>query len=172
MPIRQDEKTAVVDHQLQAAIALARVPTDPAIACRALEGRGGKAQQRCPFLPPGGNVPERLADLRQGPQVMMLLHQLLVTWLLAGTNRPDNHLTQVQERISRGSTPPNFQVLPRGTIQRRGGIVQNKLQPLKTYTPWAPGRIHPAAPMSVSGDRIIGPSVHLPGSSPIEAKCY
>jgi hypothetical protein len=64
MPVGQDEKTAVVDHQFQAAVALAKVPTDPTITHRALEGRGGKAQQRCPFLLPGGNIPERLADLR------------------------------------------------------------------------------------------------------------
>src|SRR5208337_4569734 len=115
----------------------------------ALEGRGGKAQQRCPFLPPGGNIPERLADLRQCPQVVMLLHQLPVTRLIAGTNGPDHDLTQVQERISLRSTPPSFQVLPRGTIQRRGGIVQNKLQPLKTYITWAPGRIHPGKGLKV-----------------------
>jgi hypothetical protein len=79
---------------------------------------------------------------------MMLLHQLPVTRLIAGTNGPDYDLTQVQELISPPSTPPNFQVLPRGTIQRRGGIVQNKLQPLKTYTTWAPGRIHPGASLT------------------------
>src|SRR5277367_4696195 len=143
MPVGQDEKAAVVDHQLQAAVALAKVPADPAIARRTLEGRGRKAQQRHPFLPPGGDIPQRFADLRQGPQVMMLFHQLLVTWLVAGTKGPDNGLTQVQGRISLRSTPPSFPVLPRGTIQRPGGFVQNKLQPLKTYTAWAPGRIYP-----------------------------
>src|SRR5271157_4893949 len=106
MPVGQDEKAAVVDDQLQAAIALAKVPTDPMIAHRALEGRGGKAQQRYPFLPPGGNVPERLADLRQSPQVVVLPHQFLVASLVAGANRPDNDLTQVQRRIPLPSTPP------------------------------------------------------------------
>ena len=98
MPVGQNEKAAVVDDQLQAAIALAKVPTDPTIAHRALEGRGGKAQQRYPFLPPGGDVPERLADLRQSPQVVMLPHQFLVTGLIAGTNGPDHDLTQVRTR--------------------------------------------------------------------------
>ena len=127
MPGGQNEKTAVVDDQLQAAIAMAKVPTDPTITHRALERRGGKAQQGYPFLPPGGNIPERLADLRQCPQVMMLLHQLPVTRLIAGTNGPDYDLTHVQELISPPSTPPNFQVLPRGTIQRRGGIVTEQI---------------------------------------------
>jgi hypothetical protein len=38
MPAWQDEKAAVVDDQLQAAIAMAKVPTDPAIARGTLEG--------------------------------------------------------------------------------------------------------------------------------------
>jgi hypothetical protein len=73
----------------------------------------------------------------------MLLHQLPITRLFEGTKGPDNDLPQVQGRISLRSTPPSFPVLPPGTIQRRGEIVQNKLQPLKIYTTWAPGRIHP-----------------------------
>jgi len=96
MPLGQDEKTAVVDHQLQAAIALAKIPTDPAIARGALEGTGRKAQQGHPFLPPGGDIPQRFADLRQGPQVVVLLHQLLITGLFEGTNRPDHDLAKVQ----------------------------------------------------------------------------
>ena len=68
------QKSAVVDHQLQAAIAMTEIPTNPAIPHRALEGGGGKAQQSYPFLPARGDVPERLADLRQSPQVVVLLH--------------------------------------------------------------------------------------------------
>ena len=109
MPGGQDEKAAVVDDQLQAAIALAKVPTDPAVARRALEGGGGKAQQRHPFLPPGGDVPERLADLRQSPQVVVLPHQFLVARLVAGPSGPDYDLTQVQGAIPRRSTPQTFQ---------------------------------------------------------------
>src|SRR5208337_2064961 len=73
----------------------------------------------------------------------MLLHQILVTGLFERTKGPDNDLPQVQGRISLRSTPPSFPVLPPGTIQRRGEIVQNKLQPLKIYATWAPARIHP-----------------------------
>src|SRR5208283_4142694 len=76
----------------------------------------------------------------------MLLHQILVTGLFERTKGPDNDLPQVQGRISLRSTPPSFPVLPPGTIQRRGEIVQNKLQPLKIYATWAPARIHPALP--------------------------
>ncbi len=96
MPVGQDEKAAVVDHQLQAAIAMAKVPTDPAIARGALERTGRKAQQGHPFLPPGGDIPQGFADLRQCPQVVILLHQLLVTGLFQATNRPDNDLAKVQ----------------------------------------------------------------------------
>src|SRR5438034_1274266 len=40
MPLRPDEKAAVVDDQLQAAIAMAKIPTNPSDARRALEGAG------------------------------------------------------------------------------------------------------------------------------------
>src|SRR6266568_8635840 len=101
MPIRQDEKAAVIDDQLQAAIAMAKVPTDPAIARRALEGGGGEAQQGYPFRTPGRDIPQRFANLRQSTQVVVQSHQFLVTGLVTGTNGPDNDLTQVQRRTPR-----------------------------------------------------------------------
>jgi hypothetical protein len=75
---------------------MAQVPTDPAIPCSALQGRGGKAQKGYPLIAPSGNVPESFANLRQGTQVMMLLHQFLVTLLLEWMNGPDKDLPQVQ----------------------------------------------------------------------------
>ena len=125
--LRQDEKAAVVDHQLQAAIALTEVPADPAIPPRALEGGGGKAQQRYPFLPPGGDIPERFADLRQSPQVVVLLHQFLIPGLIAGQNRPHHDLTQVQARLPRRSTPQTFYVLQPGAYNTPQGVVPEQV---------------------------------------------
>ena len=52
MPVGQDEKAAVIDDQLEAVILMAEVPTDPAIPCSALQGRGGKAQKGYPLTAP------------------------------------------------------------------------------------------------------------------------
>jgi hypothetical protein len=57
MPAGQDEKSAVIDDQFQAAIAMPEMPTDPAISRRTLEGGGGKAQEGNPFPTPGGDIP-------------------------------------------------------------------------------------------------------------------
>jgi hypothetical protein len=43
MRVGKNEIAAVIDHQLQAAILMAKVPTDPAIAGGTLEGGGRKA---------------------------------------------------------------------------------------------------------------------------------
>ena len=96
MPVGQDEKAAVIDDQLEAVILMAEVPPDPTIPCSALQSRGGKAQKGYPLIAPEGNVPEGFADLRQGPQVMMLLHQFLITLLFEWTNGPDKNLSQIQ----------------------------------------------------------------------------
>ena len=69
-------------------------------ACSALQCRGRKAQQRDPLLPPACHIPQRLADLRQIAQVVMLAHELLVAGLLAGTNQPDHHLAKLRRRSS------------------------------------------------------------------------
>jgi hypothetical protein len=96
MPVGQDEKAAVIDDQLEAVILMAQGPTDPAIPCSALQGRGRKTQKGYPLIAPSGNVPESLANLGQKTQVMMFLHQLLVTLLFEWTNRPDKNLPQIQ----------------------------------------------------------------------------
>jgi len=96
MPVGQDEKAAVIDDQLEAVILMAKVPPDPTIPCRALQRRGGKAQKSYPLIAPEGKVPEGFADLRQGTQVMMLLHQFLIALFFGRTNRPDKNLSQIQ----------------------------------------------------------------------------
>src|SRR3972149_113757 len=75
---------------------MAQVPTNPAIPCSTLQGRGGKAHKSYPLIAPGGDVPERLADLGQRTQVMMLLHEFLVALLLEWTNGTNKNLHQVQ----------------------------------------------------------------------------
>jgi len=131
VPRRQDEKAAVVDDQLQAAVAMTEVPTDPAIAHRALEGAGGKAQQGDPFLPPGGDVPESFADLRQSPQVVVLPHQFLVARLVAGPSGPHHDLTQVQGTLPRGSTTETFPVLHRGAYNAARGLSRTNYNGLR-----------------------------------------
>src|SRR2546429_9187598 len=82
----------------QAGILLAEPPTDPAIACRALQCRGRKAQQRDPLLPPARHVPTRFSILGQMARVVMLSHELLVARLSAGMNEPHHHLAQFRTR--------------------------------------------------------------------------
>ena len=92
MPVGQDKKAAVIDDQLEAVILMAGVPSDPAITCNALQSRGGKAQKPHPLIAPEGNIPSRLADLGQRSQVMMLLHQFLITMLLGCMDGPDKNI--------------------------------------------------------------------------------
>jgi hypothetical protein len=44
----------------------------------------------------GNDIPQGFPDLGQQTQILMLLHQILVTSFLGWTNRPDNDLPQVQ----------------------------------------------------------------------------
>src|SRR4030042_7004534 len=96
MPVGQNEKAAIIDDQLEAVVLIAGVPSDPTIPGSALQSRGGKAQKGYPLIDPEGNVPEGFADFRQGTQVMMLLHQFLITLLFEPTNGPDKNLSQIQ----------------------------------------------------------------------------
>jgi len=57
MPLRQDQKTAVVGQELQTILLMAEAPSDPAIPCPAFPGCGGKAQKGDPFIVPGGDTP-------------------------------------------------------------------------------------------------------------------
>src|SRR5487761_782213 len=96
----------------------AYIKGNPAIPHGALERGGGKTEESDPFLTPGGDVPERFADLRQRTQVVVLSHQILVTPLLERANRPDNDLMQLQWTL-----PPQkhsgFPYTSSGRIQHR-----------------------------------------------------
>src|ERR1700728_1922237 len=173
MPVGQDEKAAVVDDQLQAAIALAKVPTDPIVTHGALEGRGGKAQQRYPFFPPGGNVPERLADLRQSSQVVVLSHEFLVALLVAGANGPDNDLTQVQGSIP-CEAPQIFPVLPPGAYNAAGKLSRAsynrlRLRALGHRNEFTLGRTRPRRTASESACSPISSRTSRCSSSPGKA---
>ena len=79
MPAGQDQKAAVVGDQMQPVVLHPEVPADPGVPRPALQGGRGKADQRHPLAPPARHVPLRLADLGQGAQIMMRLHQALIT---------------------------------------------------------------------------------------------
>jgi len=74
MPLWQDQKPAVVSDEFESPVLVAVVPPDPAVTRGALQSRGGKTQRRGPLPINEGNVPQRVADLGQVAQVVVLLH--------------------------------------------------------------------------------------------------
>ena len=112
MTPRQDEKTGVVRHQVQPVVLRAKIPTDPAVAHAALQRRRRKNHQRHPLAPPAPHVPQRLADLRHRPQVVVRVQQAPKTTLLSSLHRLNNDLAQLQPALpmapQRGGlyTPP------------------------------------------------------------------
>lgn len=103
MPVGQDEKAAIIDDQLESVILMAQAPPNPTISCSAFQSRGGKTQKGYPLIRPEGNVPESFADLRQGTQVMMLLHQFLITLFFGWINGSDKDFFQIQNTYPRWS---------------------------------------------------------------------
>jgi len=96
MVLGQDQKPAVVGDQVQAVVLVAKLPADPGVTRRALPGRGREAQQGQPLPVPGSDIPQRVADLRQRPQVVMRLHQGLETPLFVRSNGLQDDFSQVQ----------------------------------------------------------------------------
>ena len=101
--VRQDHKAAVVDHEFQPIKLMAKVPTNPAIAGGALPGAGGEAHQGEPLRAPNGDVPEGFADLRKRTQIVVLLHQILVTLGFGRANGVDADFSEIQCSCLRGS---------------------------------------------------------------------
>ena len=95
-PARQDQEAAVVGEQVLAVVLRAEVPADPAVARAALQRRRREADQRHPRAAPARGVPQRLADLRQRPQIVVRLHQLPVAPFVPGRHRLHGHLAQFQ----------------------------------------------------------------------------
>jgi len=96
MPLWQDQISAVVSDEFESPVLVAVVPPDPAVTRGALQSRGGKTQQRRPLPINEGNVPQRVADLGQVAQVVVLLHQFAVAWLLATEDRTNGYLLQIK----------------------------------------------------------------------------
>jgi len=92
----QDQKATIVGDEVQAIVLVAKIPSDPGIPCRALPGRGREAQQCPPLAAPEGDIPEGVADLRQGSQVVMGVHQGLEARLLVGRNGLYSNVLEVQ----------------------------------------------------------------------------
>jgi hypothetical protein len=65
MAIRQDQKAAIVGDEFEAPVLVPEVPSNPLVARSALQRRCREAQQRNPFMFAGGDIPERMAYLRQ-----------------------------------------------------------------------------------------------------------
>lgn len=77
MPVRQDQKTAVVGHPFQPVVLMAESPPDPMVTRGAFQGSGGEAKDGHPLVLKGGDIPDGLADFGQGLEVVMRIHQLL-----------------------------------------------------------------------------------------------
>ena len=177
VPVGQNQKTAVVDDQLQAAITMAQIPADPAIARSTLQRTGRKAQQGNPLLLPPGHIPDGLADLRQCAQVMVLPHQLLVAPLLARTNWLHNDLVKVQPRLSgiysrEHSKPLNR--CPEGIPfpQFLLGLSAGTKSPCASPAPATPaqtthGMIRPKCPFFLPFPAASSPPLHLCWSPPL-----
>ncbi len=94
--VGEDQEAAVVGDEMQAIILVAEIPTDPGIPRATLPGGGGEAQQDHPLARPGSDVPQRMTNLRQCPQVMMRLHQALEAFLLESSHRLQMNFAKVQ----------------------------------------------------------------------------
>ena len=112
MVARQDQEPTVVGHQVQAVELIAEIPANPRVTRGTLPGRRREAQQRHPLRAPGGDIPQGVADLRQGPQVMMGLHQRLEARLLPHCNGLQGHLAQIHPQTLAPATscPPFYPI--------------------------------------------------------------
>jgi len=77
MVLREDQKTRLIGDQVQPVVVVAKIPANPAIARATLQGRGREAQQCQSLRLVGGDIPQRVTDLWQRPQIVMCLHQRL-----------------------------------------------------------------------------------------------
>jgi hypothetical protein len=136
MPLRQDQKTAVVGDQLQAVILMAVVPTDPLVAYRAFPSRCRKTQQDNPFPPIVGSIPKRLADLANRAEIVMGVQQLLETPLLALPDRANPDLSKAQvPYLTRPLRRPSFH-----SHDKPG--CPDLSTTLRQASPFTPGPIH------------------------------
>ena len=67
-------------------------PADPAITGAALQSGSGKAEEAKPFIVAGDDIPDRIADFRQGSKIVIFLHQFLEFRFFWRFYRPDDNL--------------------------------------------------------------------------------
>ena len=91
---RQQQKARVVDDQEQALAALQGVPADPALAGRAVQGRGVPAEQRQPALAEHGDVPQAAPAELAEAEVVVLAEQRVEARHLVGPHHAHLHGAQ------------------------------------------------------------------------------
>ena len=135
-PARQDQEAAIVDEQVLAVVLRAKVPTDPAVAGAALQRRRREADQRHPPVAPARGVPQRFADLRRRPQVVVHRHQLPITPFRRRRHRLHGNLAQLHSAPGSASNCGRFYT---GSA-RMSSIPPNPFFPLAfpgwTNSPW------------------------------------
>ena len=90
-PSAEQQHPDVVGNQVQAAVLDAHAPADPLVAGRAFERGGREGGQRRPVaVAEMSGVPDGLADLRPGAQIVVAVHQLVE----AGLHLPRHRLNR------------------------------------------------------------------------------
>lgn len=98
----QDQKAAVVGDELEAVELRAKIPADPAVAYTALERGGRQADLGQPPPTPSGYIPQRLADPRQGAEVVMRRHLGLIARAFVMLDRAHDDLGENGRGLWRG----------------------------------------------------------------------
>jgi hypothetical protein len=80
-------------------IVVAEVPADPAIPHPTFPSRGREAHLCHPMTAVGRHLPDRFADLGQGDQVMLRLHQALVGAFFASLHGANPDLFEAQDGL-------------------------------------------------------------------------
>src|SRR5262245_36584272 len=86
--LRQNEKARIVGDEPSTATTLLRGPTDELVAAFKMAGTRAPTAQGQPLAAKGRNVTKLLAHQLMSVEVVMLLHQGLVTFTFVGVDRP------------------------------------------------------------------------------------
>ena len=97
VPVGQNQKSAVVGDQPQTIILMPEIPANPAVTNPTFPRRSRKTEQRGPIFAAGRDVPERVADLGQIAQIVVLRHQRPIPILFGFLNRA--HTQRVKFRV-------------------------------------------------------------------------
>jgi hypothetical protein len=90
----QDQEPRIVGQQVQALVMQHPRPTDPVIACGALQCCRLPAEQGQPTAIGHGDITQRLAEQRTQAEVVMPIDQRIPARALLGLDRAHAHLTQ------------------------------------------------------------------------------